>query len=210
MKNKIIDYIVNQYEPHTIILYGSYADGSNNTNSDFDALVITDKQCVSHDGNEVDGVLLDIFIYNTSHFNNEIDYEKYVQIHDGNIVLDRRELGKKLQDNICRYIKNLTNKSDEEKQYAVEWCEKMLLRAGRDDIEGCFRWHWLLVDSLEIYFNLCNTYYYGPKKSLTKMKQQDPEAYRCYNKALTEFSYESLRKWISYLRYILTQSKNRL
>lgn len=79
MKNKIIEYIVNQYEPHTIILYGSYADGSNNTNSDFDALVITDKKCTTHDGNELDGILLDVFIYNTSEFNNKIDYKKYVK-----------------------------------------------------------------------------------------------------------------------------------
>lgn len=124
MKNKIIEYLVNQYEPHTIILYGSYADGSNNTNSDFDALVITDKKCTTHDGNELEGILLDVFIYNTSDFNNEIDYKKYVQIYEGNIVLDQREFGKKLQDNVCKYIENLPTKSDEEKQHEVEWCEK--------------------------------------------------------------------------------------
>ena len=207
MKNKIIEYIVNQYEPHTIILYGSYADGSNNTNSDFDALVITDKKCTIHDGNELDGILLDVFIYNTSEFNNKIDYKKYVQIHDGNIVLDQREFGKKLQDNVCKYIENLPAKSDEEKQHEVEWCEKMFLRASRGDVEGYFRWHWLLVDSLEIYFILRDEYYYGPKKSLIKMKCNDSEAYSYYNKAITEFNYESLREWINYLQFVLSQSK---
>lgn len=168
MKNKIIEYIINQYEPHTIIIYGSYADGSNNINSDFDALVITDKQSISHDGNKINGILLDVFIYNISHFKNEINYEEYVQVHDGNIVLDRYGLGKELQEKVCKFIENIPEKSKEEKQQQVEWCEKMFLRTERNDTEGYFRWHWLLVDSLEIYFIICDEYYYGPKKSLSK------------------------------------------
>lgn len=43
MKNNlIIKYIMETYSPEAIIVYGSYADGSANENSDFDALVITD------------------------------------------------------------------------------------------------------------------------------------------------------------------------
>lgn len=34
--DKIINYICQKYEPLSIIVYGSYADGSNNENSDFD------------------------------------------------------------------------------------------------------------------------------------------------------------------------------
>lgn len=206
MKNKIIDYILNKYEPHTIILYGSYADGSNNANSDFDALVITDKQCIFHDGNVVDGTKLDVFIYNTVLFNNEIDYEKYVQIHDGSIIIDKYGVGKQLQEKVCEFIKNIPKKSKEEKEHQVEWCEKMFLRTQREDTEGYFRWHWLLVDSLEIYFIICNEYYYGPKKSLIKLKKKDLEAFNYYNNALTKFDSESLKEWISYLKCLLRKS----
>lgn len=131
MKNEIIKYIVDQYEPHTIILYGSYADGSNNINSDFDALVITDKEGEFHNGNIFAGIKLDIFIYNTELFKKDIDCEKYVQIYDGNIVIDKYGIGKELQQKICEFIKNVPVKSKEEKEYLVKWCEKMFLRTKR-------------------------------------------------------------------------------
>ena len=35
--DKILNYIHQKYEPLSIIVYGSYEDGSNNENSDFDA-----------------------------------------------------------------------------------------------------------------------------------------------------------------------------
>ena len=40
MLEKIIEYIKQKYNPLSIILYGSYANGTNNLNSDFDALVL--------------------------------------------------------------------------------------------------------------------------------------------------------------------------
>lgn len=200
MKNRIIDYIVNKYEPHTIILYGSYADGSNNINSDFDALVITDKQCIFHDGNLFEGILLDIFIYNTSNFKDNINYEEYVQINDGDIVLDKYGLGRQLQEKVCDFIKVQSKKSIEEKQHQIEWCEKMLFRVKRNDTEGYFRWHCILVESLEVYFILCDEYYYGPKKSIAKLKSKDPKAFQYYNNALINLDYEALKNWIGYLR----------
>ncbi|MGL5329820.1 MAG: hypothetical protein ACRDD7_11150 [Peptostreptococcaceae bacterium] len=199
-KNRIINYLINLYDPHTVIIYGSYADASNDTNSDFDALLITDKQFIFHDGNEVNGILLDVFIYNTSNFKNEINYQEYAQIHDGDIVLDRYGLGKQLKKGVCNFIQNSSNKSKEEKLQQIEWCEKMLLRIERNDTEGYFRWHWLLVDSLEIYFIISNEYYFGPKKSIAKMRKENLEAFNYYNNALIKLDYESLKKWIEYLR----------
>lgn len=199
MRNKIIEYLINKYEPHTIILYGSYADGTNNDYSDFDALIITDKNGVLHDGNEVEGVKLDIFIYNTSDIVKDINYEKYVQLYDGEIIIDKYGIGNNLKVKVIEHLRNTYIKSNEEKEHHIQWCEKMLLRTKRDDIEGYYRWHWLLVDSLEIYFILCDEYYFGPKKSLLKLKKKNLEAFNYYNNALTKFDLESLRQWITYL-----------
>ena len=44
--------------------------------------------------------------------------------------------------------------------------KRMLLRTMRGDVEGYYRWHWLLCDSLEIYFDIKGIHYYGPKKQL--------------------------------------------
>ena len=42
--DKIIDYLKKTYQPESIIVYGSFADGSANLNSDFDALIIAGKE----------------------------------------------------------------------------------------------------------------------------------------------------------------------
>lgn len=59
----ILKYIQEKYDPLSIILYGSYADGTNNLNSDFDALVITSGQEQLHDTSLVGGIPLDVFVY---------------------------------------------------------------------------------------------------------------------------------------------------
>ena len=75
----------------------------------------------------------------------------------------------------------------------------MLVRTARGDAEGYFRWHWLLCDSLEIYFDIKQLYYFGPKKSLRSMAKSDPESYRIYSRALKDWNQASLSEWIACL-----------
>lgn len=60
---QILSYLVETYAPKAILVYGSYADGSDNEHSDFDALVISGCQGRSHDMSMVNGVTLDVFVY---------------------------------------------------------------------------------------------------------------------------------------------------
>ena len=62
---KIVDYLLSKYQPETIIVYGSFADGSNGPGSDFDALLLTDRMETNHDDSVVDGKPLDVFLYPT-------------------------------------------------------------------------------------------------------------------------------------------------
>ena len=48
----------------------------------------------------------------------------------------------------------------------------MLNRVKRSDCEGMFRWHWVLVDSLEIFCDIMKQPYWGPKKD-TEMDAGD-------------------------------------
>ena len=75
----------------------------------------------------------------------------------------------------------------------------MLHRTLRGDAEGSYRWHWLLVDSLEIYFDSRHLRYFGPKKALRSLERQDAEAFRLYTLALQELRRERLSAWIAYL-----------
>ena len=50
---KIIQYLIDKYSPSVLISYGSFADGSANAGSDYDALLVYDgREC--HDGSVID------------------------------------------------------------------------------------------------------------------------------------------------------------
>lgn len=197
--DKIINYICQKYEPLSIIVYGSYADGSNNENSDFDALVISGCDKEYHDVSFVDGIQLDVFVYPLSHFDEAFDCEEIIQIFDGKVVMDTDGCGLALKNRVLTYIENLPGKTEEEISAEIEWCRKMFLRTKREDAEGMFRWHWLLIDSLEIFCDVMHYPYRGPKKSLRWMKNEYPEAFACYTKALYEFDTDTTARWIDYL-----------
>ncbi len=204
---KIMDYLKKTYQPDAVIVYGSFADGSANLNSDFDALIIAGKE-KTHDSSIVDGVVLDVFVYPAETFSADYDSEGFVQVWDGKIVLDEHGIAGQLKAKVLDYIEHLPKKTATEVAQEVEWCEKMLLRTMREDVEGYYRWHWVLCDSLEIYFDIKGLHYYGPKKTLRLMEKSDAEAFGLYAKALREFDRESLSAWIDYLKSMVNIRPN--
>ena len=202
---RVIKYIKDKYNPLCIILYGSYADGTNNLNSDFDALVIAADHEQFHDTSFVDGVPLDVFVYPSMYFEGEYECEDFVQIHDGRIITDSNGIGKTLQENVRAYLRKLPVKSSEEIQASVDWCVKMFERAKRGDCEGMFRWHWVLIDSLEIFCDIKQHPYFGPKKTLKWMEEKHPKSFDCYKKALQNLDMECLEEWVN-----LIETRSRL
>lgn len=198
MEEKIIAYLIEHYRPEGIVKYGSFANGSNNVGSDFDALVIADCPFV-HDSSVIDGTVLDVFVYPPETFQGEYDPEDFVQIFDGEILLDKNGCAACVKAEILRYLDNQPKKSREELCNELDWCRKMLSRCSREDAEGFYRRHWLLCDSLEIYFDLIGKRYFGPKKSLRFIEQADPNAYSIYSRALKEFSLAAVKVWVEYL-----------
>ncbi len=191
----IISYLKDKYSPLTIILYGSYADGSNNQNSDFDALLIVNGSKY-HDVSIVGGVQLDVFVYPYEEIETDIDCNEFVQIFDGNVILDTNEIGCNLKNKVISYINSIPQKSVQDIQDEAEWCKKMLARVERGDAEGCYRWHWLLIDSLEIVCDILQQPYRGPKKSIRWLKENHLNLYEIYNNALKEMKFDALKKWI--------------
>lgn len=203
----IMEYLNRTYQPDAVIVYGSFADGSVNLNSDFDALIIAGEE-KTHDSSVVDGVVLDVFVYPAETFSTDYDPEAFVQVWDGKIVLDEHGIAGRLKAKVLDYIEHLPKKTATEVAQEVEWCEKMLLRTMREDVEGYYRWHWVLCDSLEIYFDIKGLHYYGPKKTLRLMEKSDAEAFGLYAKALREFDRESLSEWIAYLKSMVNIRPN--
>lgn len=196
---KIIDHLMGRYAPEVLIVYGSYADGTNGPESDFDAIVITGQAQTQHDTTSVDGVQMDVFVYAPGE---EPSPEDLPQLYHCRLVHDTDGRGKQLIEQAVACVHS-TRKSEEEIRNNVAWCEKMLNRATRGDAEGFFRWHWVLCDSLEFYCDLRGQYYFGPKKTLLWMRANDPKGCDLYYAALTAMEYPKLEAWVNYLKSLL-------
>ena len=113
-------------------------------------VIAADDEQQFHDTSIVNGVILDVFVCPLGYFEGEYECDEFVQIYDGRIITDSNGIGKRLQASVQVYLRNRSVKSREEIQASVDWCVKMFERAKRGDCEGMFRWHWVLIDSLEI------------------------------------------------------------
>lgn len=195
----VFAYIKEAYNPLSILVYGSYADGSNNADSDFDALVITQDHEKCRDVSRVGGIQLDLFIYPAAYFGLDFDCGELIQLVDSYVAWDTDGRGAKLRDRVLAYAAAQPFKDEAEIHVQVAWCRKMLLRAGRGGAEGLFRWHWLLTDSLEIYCDVVGERYRGPKKALRWMEQTHPEAFARYTAALVQLDLTAAERWVEYL-----------
>ena len=69
---KIMEYLKSAYHPIGMAVYGSFANGTNHLNSDFDALLVREEGEISHDHSLICGIELDVFIYPKSLFRHEL------------------------------------------------------------------------------------------------------------------------------------------
>ncbi len=205
MPTAILDYIMAKYQPVAIVLYGSYADSTNDGHSDLDALVLTETHDRCHDTSVIEDVQLDVFVYPAESFCGSFDCEEILQIYNGRILLDRDDLAARMQQRVRQHVQEASVKSPEEVRDALTWCRKMCQRAVRRDAEGLFRHHWLLVDSLEICCNVLRQPYFGPKKTLRWLESQYPDTFRQYMAALDSTDPATLTRWVDHLENLNTK-----
>ena len=72
----------------------------------------------------------------------------------------------------------------------------MFERVKRCDCEGMFRWHWVLIDSLEIFCDITPPPPPPQKKKKKPPPETHPEAFAYYKKSLQSFNIDSLEDWI--------------
>ena len=168
------NYFINKYKCHSIILYGSFSSGDFTEESDIDLLCFSDSIEVNNDTSIFEGRRLDSWINITEDMEKPFDF---LHIREGIILLDERNLCTSFMENINDiYNKGPQKLSEEEKDFMKNWLKKMLDRSKKGDIEGDFRYHWMLNDSLEIYFNIKDKWYLGPKKSLKWLYENEKSA----------------------------------
>jgi RimJ/RimL family protein N-acetyltransferase len=180
---RLADDLMRRHGAHTVLLYGSHADGSATPTSDYDLAAFAPVPRKLWDARVVDGRYLDAFIHPDSVL--DAPGEDHLQLR-GSLVLAQRG------DQATQFLARLdalfsagpARKPDDELQGTRVWCWKMLDRLARGDLEGHYRRHWLLMALLEDYFLLRGQWYLGPKKSLRLLQQADPAAYTAFEAAL--------------------------
>jgi predicted nucleotidyltransferase len=197
--NNIVQYLIETYSPLSLIVYGSYAEKTQNKYSDFDALVITENHEVFRDNSFVGNVQLDVYVYPLDYIASDLHLEEFLQIFDGKILWDTDNLGLNFKNRVLNFLEHRPQKSRADINADIDWCQKMLLRTKRQDAEGMFRRHWLLVDSLEIFCDAVSHPYLGPKKTLSWMEERFPAAFKVYSDALFSKEEDSLNNWVCYL-----------
>jgi predicted nucleotidyltransferase len=175
---EIKHYLIDKYKCHLIILYGSYASEDHRKESDVDLICFSDINYSENDTSIQYGLQLDAWIYNSDSMR---DIENFIHITDGKIIYDKLNLGNGFLDLIKQtYVKGPAKLDKKQIQFLKDWLYKMLKRSKKNDPEGNYRLHWLLKDSLEIYFNIKGLWFLGSKKSLNWLEINDNKTYELF------------------------------
>ena len=173
------DYLVNKYNPHTIILYGSRARGDATETSDIDIACFCDDIVETKDARLFHDVYLDAWIYPTSYM--ESVPPEALRFSEGILLLDKKSCGVHYLLAVQERLKRGPEKlSTVDRDHQVKWIHKMLKRIRAGDLEGNYRKSWLRFQLLESYFTLRDLWFLGDKRSFIWLKENDLNAYQLF------------------------------
>ena len=181
--DQVCKLLLAEHAVHTILLYGSRADGSAGADSDYDVAAFGPINKSFRVAQLVDGFYLDVFVYPEVLLLEPT--EEYLKLRGSRVILQRgteaEDFLRKLDEVFRRGPEQLP--SDEIEARKV-WAHKMAARMQRADLEGNYRRVWLLTALLEDYFQIRGLWYQGPKKSLRWLEQFDVPTYDAMRLAL--------------------------
>jgi hypothetical protein len=129
---------------HTILLYGSRADGTENEFSDYDIAAFADVPVSKRDARVVDGKFLDVFVHPEAVLRNPT--KEHLTLRGSRILSQRNfeatHFLAALDVIFCTGPEPLPADEIEARR---TWAGKMALRMRRSDVEGNFRQAWLLT-----------------------------------------------------------------
>lgn len=194
---RILEYLQNTYNPISILLYGSFADGTNDQTSDFDCMLIVSEKGKNHDDAVIDGIQLDCYIFTEDELQSK-NIDTFLTAYNCSIVLDNG-IGAELKRRVHNYVEENTNTSKEEKDFLISWIQKTVVRIAKNDDEGNMRAVSFLAESLMDYHILRDIFYFGSKKAIHYLKKEDAEGYALFHSAVTLRSNDAIIKWAEYI-----------
>lgn len=168
---------------HTILLYGSHADGSANEFSDYDVAAFAPVKRVTRDTRRLDGQFLDVFVHPEQTLDRPSP--ELLTLRGSRILAQRNgDATRFLAGLEALYRKGPEPLSADEIEARDVWARKMALRAQRGDPEGDYRRAWLLTALLEDYFVTRGRWFEGPKKGFQWLRAHEPTLCHAFEQAL--------------------------
>ena len=180
---KLTRELRDRYGCHTVILYGSRAQGSHTAESDYDVMGVRKRGTKFRIARVQEGSYVDIFVFSEKDLKRVGEEHLYMGL--GKVLYQKEKYGTRLLGRIEKVAKRPAPKtpSDEIKMLRV-WPYKMLDRAKKGDVEGNYRRSWLQMSLLEDYFKLRGKRFNGSKSSFAWLEKKDPATYGLFVKAL--------------------------
>ena len=170
---RLCDDLRTSHAAHTILLYGSHADGSASADSDYDLAAFAPIETSFRIARVVEGRYLDAFVYPEALL--LAPTEELLKLRESRILLERDTAARDFLSQLdAIHLRGPTPLPADEIDARKVWAHKMLARMTRGDAEGHYRRVWLLWALLEDYFHLRGQWYEGPKRALRWLQQFDP------------------------------------
>lgn len=168
-------YLVAAWSPLVVIAYGSFAQGRISASSDVDLVVFADVEAPRHDGTPVAGHTLDAWIHPLADLG---DPARFLRVSPALVLHDSQGRA----PGFLAAVEDLRREAahpltPDERTQLDDWIAKMLVRAADDDVEGNYRYRWLVQDYLELWCRYGGRLYEGPKKALALLAETAPEAH---------------------------------
>jgi hypothetical protein len=175
--------IMDAHGCHTTILYGSHARGDATLHSDIDLICIREDGPAVRDARVVDGIYVDAFIYPEAAL--KTPEPPLLRVLGGFVIRERGGFGSALLTRLRElHDRGPTPLPDDERRALVIWSQKMLDRfRGRRGLDADYRRMSLLIQALEDYFVLRNTWFRGSKEAFAWLQQHDSPAYMLFERA---------------------------
>lgn len=170
---------------HTVILYGSYARGDADADSDVDVFAVGEE--VQNGPRGFSSEYFDFDIWTASETSVAADLDEYLKIEGGRVLRQRDAYGDVLLRAVSdRAAKGPGTPDERERAQKKAWIARMAVRAGRDDEEGRYRLAWLVAELPRVLFELQGRFWLGPKRSLELLRAEYPAFHEAYAALLAD------------------------
>lgn len=180
----IVRHIQETYGAHTVILYGSRAQGTATPKSDYDIILLREAGTLREDMRDLfKGAYLDLHFFSDEAVI-ATDLTGCLSIAEGAAVLSQKDnLGERLIQNVKKIYEGGFFTSDQIKQDVIDEIKMNLSKIDSTTV-GYYYQNLVLSDLLEHYFTLRNIFYIGSRESFEWLKKNDLTTYNLFEKAV--------------------------